>query len=345
MAKHNHNNDKATWKVCAGEGGFLAEEFRDKNCIAVGWEKLGNLNDLQTRQQLLSAAQNAYPELSVYAIGGLVGMALKFRNSMKPGDRVIVAFGSTRTYIMGTISGEYEFRPDYVEGMTHILQVEWESKTVKRDHLSQATKFALGGIGALYQVRDSAAKEVEEVLLKGAPVDKEPDADSEGASELSDAISKAFDIIKNDIVLKLEWDQMQELVAGILRAMGYKTRVSKAGADLGKDIIASPDGLGFEEPRIVVEVKHRTGSIGAPILRSFIGGLGERDCGLYVSTSGFTKEATYEAARSNPSVTLLDIDALLELLFQYYELVDGKTRSLVPLVRVYWPAIMADTTA
>jgi predicted Mrr-cat superfamily restriction endonuclease len=44
---------------------------------------------------------------------------------------------------------------------------------------------------------------------------------------------------------------MQELVAGILRAMGYKTLVSPAGADRGKDIIASPDGFGFEPPRIV----------------------------------------------------------------------------------------------
>jgi hypothetical protein len=39
--------------------------------------------------------------------------------------------------------------------------------------------------------------------------------------------------------------------------MGYKTRVSPPGADRGVDIFASPDGLGLEEPRIFVEVKHR----------------------------------------------------------------------------------------
>lgn len=56
---------------------------------------------------------------------------------------------------------------------------------------------------------------------------------------------------------------MQDLVAGLLRAMGYKTRVSPSGPDRGKDIVASPDGFGFESPRIVVEVKHRQGAIAA----------------------------------------------------------------------------------
>jgi restriction system protein len=44
---------------------------------------------------------------------------------------------------------------------------------------------------------------------------------------------------------------MQDLVAGLLRALGYKKRVSPAGPDRGKDIVASPDGFGFESPRIL----------------------------------------------------------------------------------------------
>lgn len=46
---------------------------------------------------------------------------------------------------------------------------------------------------------------------------------------------------------------MRDLVAGILRAMGYKARVSPLGPDGGHDIFASPDGLGVEEPRIFKE--------------------------------------------------------------------------------------------
>ena len=101
--------------------------------------------------------------------------------------------------------------------------------------------------------------------------------------------------------------------------MGYKTRVSPSGADRGKDIIASRDGLGFEDPRIVVEVKHRQNSMGSPELRSFLGGRHDRDKGLYASTGGFTKEARYEAERARIPVTLLDLDDLVKSLLEHYE--------------------------
>ena len=137
---------------------------------------------------------------------------------------------------------------------------------------------------------------------------------------------------------KLDWEEMQELVAGILRAMGYKTSVASPGPDRGRDIIASPDGLGLEQPRIRVEVKHRNETVGAPLLRSFLGGLRQSDRGLYVSTGGFTKEARYEAERATIPVTLVDIDDLAQLLIKNYDTADTETKALVPLVKIYWPA-------
>jgi len=135
----------------------------------------------------------------------------------------------------------------------------------------------------------------------------------------------------------LNWEQMQDLVAGLLRGMGYKTQVSPKGPDRGRDVIASPDGLGLEDPRIIAEVKHRNGSMGANQIRSFTGGLRARDKGLYVSTGGFSKEAKYEAERSNIPVTLVDADDLVRLINQYYDHCDSDTKALIPLKRIYWP--------
>ena len=149
-------------------------------------------------------------------------------------------------------------------------------------------------------------------------------------------ISKAHEFIKDKIVA-LNWDQMQDIVAGLLRAMGYKTKVSLKGPDRGRDIIASPDGLGLEDPRIIVEVKHRSGQMGAQDVRSFTGGLRQGSKGLYVSTGGFSKEAKYEAERSTIPVTLVDMDSFVDLLVQYYDNLDVDTKMLVPLVKIYWP--------
>jgi len=80
--------------------------------------------------------------------------------------------------------------------------------------------------------------------------------------------------------------------------MGYHTTVAADGSDRGADIFASPDGLGLQEPRIFVEVKHRSGSMGADELRKFLGGRRAGDRCLYVSTGGFTKAARYEAERA-----------------------------------------------
>ena len=131
---------------------------------------------------------------------------------------------------------------------------------------------------------------------------------------------------------------MQELVAGILRAMNYKTQVSPPGSDLGRDILASPDGFGFEQPRIVVEVKHRKGTIGSQEVRSFVGGRHKDDRGLYVSTGGFTKDARYEADRSSVPLTLWTLDELTKALLDNYEQTDSRTRALVTLRTFYAPA-------
>ena len=132
---------------------------------------------------------------------------------------------------------------------------------------------------------------------------------------------------------------MEQLAAAILRAMGYRSRISPKGPDRGVDVFASPDGLGLQEPRIKVEVKHRPKTpIGAQDLRSFIGGLRQGDRGLYVSTGGFTKDAKYEADRSNIPVTLIDLDELATLVVAHYENFDLEGRALISLIRVYWPA-------
>ena len=54
--------------------------------------------------------------------------------------------------------------------------------------------------------------------------------------------------------------------------------------------------------------------------------------------AAFSKDAKYEAERSTTPITLIDIDMLVGLLIQYYDNLDMDTRSLIPLVKIYWPA-------
>ncbi|MBC2650025.1 restriction endonuclease, partial [Citrobacter braakii] len=113
----------------------------------------------------------------------------------------------------------------------------------------------LGSTLTVFKVSEDAQKELL-ALATGKSVSRPPKDLIEDSDVLEDPLKGvqeiAFERIK-DQINSLDWAEMQELVAGILRAMGYKTLVSPAGADRGKDIIASPDGFVFEPPRIVVE--------------------------------------------------------------------------------------------
>jgi restriction system protein len=223
--------------------------------------------------------------------------------------------------------------------LSNVRKVKWDQEVV-RDKLSAATRNSLGSTLSIFQPSEEAEKEVRKAIqTKGVPAQAEvPVAETEAEDPFANALENSRELIKDNLI-KLSWEDMQSLVAGILRAMGYKTKVSIGGGDRGKDIIASPDGLGLQQPRIFVEVKHRKDQMGAPEVRKFIGGRNaQNDRCLYVSTGGFTTEAKYEAERSNVPLTLVDSDDLVELLVEYYELTDAETRTLMPLRKTYWPA-------
>ncbi|MDH5730673.1 MAG: hypothetical protein OEZ58_16920 [Gammaproteobacteria bacterium] len=52
----------------------------------------------------------------------------------------------------------------------------------------------------------------------------------------------------------------------------------------------------------------------------------------------FLKDARYEAERANTPLTLMDLDDRVDAIVEHYENVDTEFRTLLPLVKLYWPA-------
>ncbi len=327
-------SNKTMWMVRSASGGRLADEFVELNVVAIGWGDIGNLNQYKTKSEILSAVKENWPDWSDGRHMSSASQLERFRTKLDEGDNVITYDSSRRLYHIGIITGAYQYAPDLLVPLENIRQVKWIGR-VDRDSLSLSARNTLGSTLTLFQVPKKSADELMAVLEGGTKkISTQQEEDEE--SLLERYKSEAFEIIK-DRVNRLDWEQMQELVASLLRAMGYKTRVSKPGPDRGVDIMASPDGFGFESPRIIVEVKHRSQQAGSQQLRSFIGGRHKDDKGLYVSTSGFSKDARYEADRANIPVMLMDIDDLVKALMRHYDELDMDGRNLVPLKKIYWP--------
>ncbi|MEH6502703.1 MAG: restriction endonuclease [Cycloclasticus sp.] len=325
------------WMVRAGRGGIYSEDF-EKGYVAIGWSELGDLtqykSDASLREKYLTTYVNEKPGATANAIA----MILKFRDHIKANDYLISYNPETRDYLIGRDKGEYKYQPNIVGDYANLRAVDWLGK-VSRDALLQKSRNVLGSTLTLFSVNQSIVDEFLGALSgkKTNVVAVDAILDVESGPLKDETIAQSHELIKDKIVA-LDAEEMEELVASILRAMGYKAKVSPKGPDRGVDVIASPDGLGLTQPRIKAEVKHRGGSMGAPDIRGFIGALREGDSGLFISTGGFTREARYEAERSTFPLTLVDLDDLADLIVSHYESFDLDGRALVPLVRIYWPA-------
>jgi len=331
------------WMVRAGQGAALIGDYLSQGIVTVGWLYNQDLSAVADRDELERRLRLEYPEQTDAQIRSGVSQVGRFLFDFKEGDQVLTYDSSKRTYHVGTVTGPYAYRPELgleAPDARHrqTRPVQWTGKLM-RDDLSAAARNTLGSIMTIFLINDEVRAQIDLLLAGGKPVEAGAAEPADDMDEVRLSVAEnAHEFIK-DRLLKLDWEQMQDLVAGILRAMGYKTRVSPRGPDRGRDIIASPDGLGLESPRIIVEVKHRKNEqIGANQMRSFIGGLRAADRGLYVSIGGFAKDAKYEADRAQVPITMLNLDDVAQLLVDNYESADTETRALVPLVRLYWPA-------
>jgi restriction system protein len=206
------------------------------------------------------------------------------------------------------------------------------------------------GRAAYESLKDPEAFYREAVRLYHQWKRSQPDTSSEedessvtAAKEISITFEQAEEQAWNEIQAHLRsmppYD-FQELVASLLRAMGYFVSwVAPPGKDGGVDILAWSDPLGTRPPRIKVQVKRYSDNIRVDGLRSFMALLGDEDVGLFVTTSGFTKDAQDEArTQEKRKVTLVDLERLFDLWVEHYGKLDEAARRRLPLQPIHFLA-------
>ncbi len=171
------------------------------------------------------------------------------------------------------------------------------------------------------------------------PEAEEEEESGEAATTLEEAEESAWSEIETFLEKMSPYD-FQELVAGLLRGMGYFVEwVSPPGPDKGIDIVAHMDPLGVKGPRIKAQVKRRADRIAVDGVRGFMALLGDSDVGLFVSTGGFTRDAEDEARRQEKRrIMLVDLKRLFDLWTEHYDRIPEPQRRLLPLRPVYYLA-------
>ncbi len=172
------------------------------------------------------------------------------------------------------------------------------------------------------------------------PESETPDEDEEAALVFETAEERAQTEIR-EFICNLGPYEMQDLVAALLRGMGYVTPfIAPKGPDGGTDIIALPDPLGAKTPHVRVQVKHRQQQkAGNAEIASLQGNINPiREIGLFVSTSGFSPQAKQQVRAGQAHMELIDLDRFIELWIEHYPDMSEEDRALLRLRPVYFLA-------
>lgn len=117
--------------------------------------------------------------------------------------------------------------------------------------------------------------------------------------------------------------RFEELVVELLLKMGYGGTQEDAGQVVGKsgdggiDGIINEDRLGLDV--IYIQPKRWEADVGRPEIQKFVGALAgnKANKGVFITSSGFTKEAKGYASQVNHRVILIDGPMLAELMMDY----------------------------
>jgi len=330
------NKPKHAWMVRAGDENELAGQVEALKVVAIGWE-LGDLTGLKSREQFKERYKAVYPDHSVNRVAVNAGQVYRFAQEIKEGDYVLTYIKASREVIIGLISGPYVYNPNLFANYPDTRAVNW-IKRVSRDDFPKSARNSMGSTLTVFNL-DDHLDEIHKLATGSMAEVKQvvATAEEETPPFYKETESKANELIA-DLISKLDPYDFQDLVAAVLRAMGFRAVSTPPGKDKGIDIVAHPDALGFEEPRIKAQVKHRKDATGGPEMRSFLGCLRLKDNGLFVSTGGFTNDAKQAAENSREPVTLLDRDGFIQLLLEHYEQLEPEYKSIVPLRKVWIPA-------
>ena len=90
---------------------------------------------------------------------------------------------------------------------------------------------------------------------------------------------------------ELEWKRFEEVVSEYYRLLGYRSEVTRMGADGGVDVILYQQGV--ETPAIIVQCKSWSQKVGVKAIRELFGVMAADQIGygVFATTSSYTQEA------------------------------------------------------
>lgn len=334
----------AVWLTRAGRYGQDESTALEKGYAIIGWEDLPEIRGVNNYEEMKTFFAKHYPDKSQKALINHTSQVWAFYNRMKIGDIAILPLKTgSSTIALGKITGEYEFK-----NSRHMRKVDWVRDDVPRSDFGQDLLYSFGAFMTVCQIQRNEAEKRIIAIMEGkkdpqlkAEDGKDVPTDvtgAEGGEEelLVDLEEQAFDQIRGLIESRFKGHELTRLVEAILNVEGYRTYRSPEGPDGGVDILAGHGPMGFDPPRICVQVKSggKQSDIAIRELEGVISRLGAEK-GLFVSWDGFSNVALKSVRDLFFKVRLWDSKHLMSALLQNYDKLPDEIQAELPLKRIW----------
>ena len=334
----------ASWTIKGGRYGQYETAFLERGVVAIGFSMSCSAADFPDRESLRAhlASRNAADQI------------WRFYTEVAEGDMVVLPRKMTREVAVGRIVGPYTYQPESVDnGMPHVRAVRWQVTNIPRSHFDRDL---LNSFGSQLTISQPAAPNAEARIaqvvnsylgvdhvdeLSATPITAAESSNNDGLLdavpfEELDIDQEIRDRIVDRLRQKFAGTRLEYLVASILQTSGYFVLQTREGADGGVDVLAGKGDMGFEEPRLCVQVKGRTSPVDLAEYDRLQGNIASfrAQHGLLVSLGGFTKPVHDRNEQSFFVIRLWGPDELAQRLLENYDSLPPDIRADIPLETV-----------
>lgn len=335
---------KRLWLVRLGKHGEQEAHALETGELVLGFQ-YGDLTRAKDRDAMLRIIEQAATEANPKRHLHFAAQLNQFCNTMQVGDLAIIPLKTESKIAIGEVTGSCTM----TAGGNPMRRVRWLRPDVPRDAFRQDLLYSFGAFMTVCEItRNDALARVEAVAKTGrdpgyeagasvprtAPASPEATSAEDADVELD---KLARDQIERRIASAFAGHDLTELIGAILTAQGYLVRVSPPGSDQGIDIVAGRGALGFDSPRLVVQVKSGDIVADQPTLQALIGAVQDAhaDQGLLVSWGGFKRTVDQRRNELFFRIRLWGRDEVLDALFEVYDRLDERIRAELPLKRTW----------
>ena len=326
----------AIWLVRAGGHGEREEAALEKGMVVLGWDDLPDLSAIKSREALAQLLKDTYPDEGPNKLSNWNGQLWAFRERIQKDDLVILPLKRRSAIAIGRIAGAYSYQAEGTDGY-HKRPVKWLRTDIPRTAFDQDLLYSFGAFMTVCQISRNNAELRIKAVLEGKKVPGDGDQIDADGPVPTDIPQYAEDRIRAFVEQKFKGHGLARLVDAVLRATGYTTAVSPPGPDGGVDIVAGRGPMGFDPPRLCVQVKSSNGPVNVEVIQRLHGSMKSvgADQGLLISWGGFNAKVPIEERNQFFSIRLWDSGDLIQALLENYEKLYPDIQTVLPLKRIW----------